>query len=883
MTDIPKTYEPEEVEQKWYSFWMEKGYFHADDTSDKPPYCIVIPPPNVTGVLHKGHAVPMTLQDILIRWKRMQGHNTLWMPGTDHAGISANAVVERNLVAEEGVNRFQIGRERFLEKMWDWKHKTHKIITEQLEKLGASLDWKRERFTLDEGLSRAVLEAFVRLYDKGLIYRGDYIVNWCPKCRTAISNLEVDYEEEKTRLYYIKYPLAQGDGAITVATTRPETMLGDTGVAVHPSDERYQEYVGKEVILPVVERRIPVIADAEHVDPEFGTGAVKITPGHDFSDFMVAQRHDLPRMNVMNEDATMNEEAGRYQGMDRWECRKALLKELEAAGLLVKVEEHDYIIGACSKCDTVVEPRLSLQWFVKMKPLAEPAIRAVENGDIKIIPDNWTKVYFEWMRNVQDWCISRQIWWGHRIPVWYCQDCKEMIAATSPPEKCGKCDSTELKQDPDVLDTWFSSALWPFSTLGWPDDTPSLSTFYPTSTLVTAWDILFFWVARMIVMGIECMGEVPFRNVYIHPLIADPESGTKMSKSKGNVQNLLDDLERFGTDASRFAIAASLIPSSYMMLPDSRIQGYRNFTNKLWNASRFLLMNLEGFEVEAAEDDLRLTLADIWIRSRFNSLVQNVTEALQSYRLGDAAQSLYEFLWHEYCDWYLELAKMRIYDQDVVGKRTAQYVAWQILEGTLRLLHPIMPFITEEIWQHLPHNGGSIIVAHWPEASPDMSDEKAEADMQLMIDVIRSVRNIYSEMNVPPSSKARVFIKVSDDGPRSVLSEHADYIYHLANALEVNIERDVQKPASSATAVVSGVEIYVPLIGLIDIEVEKERLTRRLEKTVAELDRTDKRLANDAFMVKAPEDIIAKEKAKKAELDEIKANLEKNLEMLTER
>jgi valyl-tRNA synthetase len=883
MTDIPKTYEPGEVEQKWYSFWMEKGFFHADDASKKPPYCIVIPPPNVTGVLHKGHAVPMTLQDILIRWKRMQGHNTLWMPGTDHAGISANAVVERNLAAEEGVNRFQIGREKFLEKMWDWKHKTHKIITEQLEKLGASLDWERERFTLDEGLSRAVLEAFVRLYDKGLIYRGDYIVNWCPKCRTAISNLEVDYEEEKTRLYYIKYPLVEGDGAITVATTRPETMLGDTGVAVHPGDERYQEYIGKEVILPVVERRIPVVADGVHVDPEFGTGAVKITPGHDFNDFMVAQRHNLPRINVMNEDATMNEEAGKYQGMDRWECRKALLKELEASGLLVKVEEHDYVIGACSKCDTVVEPRLSLQWFVKMKPLAEPAIRAVENGDIKIIPDNWIKVYFEWMRNVQDWCISRQIWWGHRIPVWYCQDCEEMIVAAAPPEKCGKCDSTELKQDPDVLDTWFSSALWPFSTLGWPDDTPALRAFYPTSTLVTAWDILFFWVARMIVMGIECMGEVPFRNVYIHPLIADPESGTKMSKSKGNVQNLLDDLKRFGTDASRFAIAASLIPSSYMMLPDSRIQGYRNFTNKLWNASRFLLMNLEGFEEEMAEDDLRLTLADTWIRSRFNSLVHNVTEALQSYRLGDAAQSLYEFLWHEYCDWYLELAKMRIYDQDVIGKRTAQYVAWQILEGTLRLLHPIMPFITEEIWQHLPHNGGSIMVAHWPEASPDMSDEKAEADMQTMIDVIRAVRNIYSEMNVPPSSKARIFVKVSDDATRSVLSEHAAYIYHLASASEVKIERDIQKPASSATAVVSGVEIYVPLIGLIDVEVEKERLTRRLEKIITELDRTDKRLANESFLAKAPDDIIAKEKAKKEDLDGLRANLEKNLGMLTER
>ena len=881
MADIPKTYEPKKVEQKWYSFWMEKGCFHADDVSDKPPYSIVIPPPNVTGPLHKGHSVPMTLQDILIRWKRMQKHNTLWMPGTDHAGISANAVVERNLLTEEGLTRFQIGREKFIERMWDWKDKTHKIITKQLIGLGSSLDWPRERFTMDAGLSKAVLEAFVKLYDRGLIYRGHYITNWCPKCRTAISNLEVDYRQEKTKLYYIKYPLAEGEGSITVATTRPETMLGDTGVAVHPSDERYKDYIGKEVILPIVERRIPVVADGQHVDPEFGTGAVKITPGHDFDDFFVGQRHDLPQINVMNEDATMNEEAGKYQGMDRWECREALLKDLEAGGFLVKIEEHDYVLGSCSKCDTVVEPRLSLQWFVKMKPLAEPAIRAIENGDIEIIPKNWTKTYFEWMRNVRDWCISRQIWWGHRIPVWYCQDCDEIIAATSAPEKCTKCNSTNLEQDPDVLDTWFSSALWPFSTLGWPDDTPALRTFYPTSTLVTAWDILFFWVAKMIVMGLACMEEVPFRKVYIHPLIADPESGSKMSKSKGNVQDILDDLERFGTDASRFAVAASLIPSSYMMLPDSRIQGYRNFTNKLWNASRFVLMNLDGFEGGGNEDNLEFILCDKWIRSRFNSLVQNVTNALEAYRFNDAAQFLYDFIWHEYCDWYLELAKVRIYDpDDPIGKRTAQYTVWQILEGTLRLLHPIMPFITEEIWQHLPHDGESIMVAEWPEASPDMSDEKTESDMELLIDVIRAIRNIYSEMNVPLSSKAEVFIKSTDESMRSILAEHAGYIYRLASVSKMTIEADIQKPPSSATAVVRGAEIYVPLTGLIDVEKEKERLTKILEKTIVDLDRTNKKLVNEAFLTKAPANVVAKERDKKAEMDARKAKLEKNLDML---
>ena len=878
MTDIPKIYEPKDIEQKWYSFWMEKGYFHAEDVSDKPPYTIVIPPPNITGPLHIGHAVPMTIQDVLIRWKRMQGYNTLWMPGTDHAGISANAVVDRQL-RQQGLDRFQLGREKFIEKMWEWKHYIHGEIIKGLKMLGCSCDWERERFTMDEGLSRAVAETFVRLYNRGLIYRSRYIVNWCPRCRTTLSNLEVDYKELNTNLYYISYPYTDGDGAIVVATTRPETMLGDTGVAVHPSDERYKAYIGKSVILPIVNREIPIVADGLHVDPEFGTGAVKVTPGHDFNDFEVAQRQNLPTINVLNDDATMNEEAGKYQGMDRLECRKALLKDLEEGGYLVKIEEHNYMLGKCSKCDTVVEPKLSLQWFVKMKPLAEPAIKVVEDGDIRIIPESWTKIYYEWMYNIRDWPISRQIWWGHRIPVWYCKDCDEMIVATSAPEKC-KCGSTNLEQDPDVLDTWFSSGLWPFSTLGWPEDTQAFRTFYPNSTLVTAWDILFFWVARMIFQGIGCTGKKPFSDVYLHPLIADPESGTKMSKSKGNVKDLLEDLAKFGTDAFRFAVSASIIPSSYMMLPDSRIQGYKNFANKLWNASRFVLMNLEGMDTDPK--DVKLELCDKWILSRYNSVVQEVTNALDAYRFDEAAQTLYDFIWHEYCDWYLELVKIRIYNkEDAVGKQSAQYVVWQVLEGLLRLLHPMMPFITEEIWQHLPHEGESIMVAEWPKSVSNLIDKKSESDMIVIMDVIRAVRNILSEMNIPPSSKAEIYVQVPDDNIKALLSEQSGYIYRLGSASKVIVERNITKPASSATVVINnGVEVYVPLAGLIDIDKEKERLTKNLDKAIADLDRVNKLLADEAFISKAPENIIAKEKNRKAEIEALKEKLEKNLEML---
>lgn len=878
MIEIPKVYDPKKVEQKLYSFWEEKGYFHAEEVSDKPSYCIVIPPPNITGFLHKGHAVPMTLQDILIRWKRMQGYNTLWIPGTDHAGISANAVVERQL-REQGLDRFSLGREKFVEKMWEWKEYIHGEITLRLKRLGCSLDWKRERFTMDKGLSRAVLETFVRLYNQGLIYRGSYIVNWCPRCRTTISNLEVNYKQQKTNLYYINYPLADNSGYITVATTRPETMLGDTAIAVHPEDERYKHLIGKEAILPIVGRSLPIVGDALHVDPEFGTGAVKITPGHDFDDFAVAQRHNLPSLSVMNEDATMNENAGKYKGMDRFECRKALLEDLRLGGYLVKVEEHDYLLGSCSKCDTVVEPRLSLQWFVKMKPLAEPAIKAVENGDIRIIPESWTKIYYEWMYNIRDWPISRQIWWGHRIPVWYCKDCDEMIVAVSKPDRC-KCGSEKLEQDPDVLDTWFSSGLWPFSTLGWPDDTQDFRTFYPTSTLVTGWDILFFWVARMIFLGLACTGKKPFSDVYLHPLIADPESGAKMSKSKGNVQDLLDDLEKYGTDAFRFAITASIIPSSYMILTDSRIQGYRNFANKLWNASRFVLMNLDGFQEGAQQEEL--TLCDRWILSRFNSVVNEVTSALETYRFSDVAQTLYDFVWHEYCDWYLELAKIRIYDkEDAVGRYTAQYVSWKVLDGILRLLHPIMPFITEEIWQHIPHEGESIMIAEWPKPCDELNDQESERRMSIIIDVIRGIRNIVSEMNVPQASKPTVLIQVSDDETKALIEDQKDYIYRLTNSSNVIVGKELQKPPLSAALVIpGGIEIYMPLAGLIDIQKEKERLSRSLEKVISDLEQLNKRLSDEAFLSKAPEEVVAREKEKKAEMEALKARIEKNIKML---
>ena len=882
MIPIPKVYEPHEVENKWYKFWMERKYFHAAEVSDKPPFAIVIPPPNVTGDLHIGHALDNTLQDILIRWKRMQGYNTLWMPGTDHAGIATQVVVERQLL-ENGVSRHELGREKFLERIWEWKEKSHDYIVEQLMRMGCSCDWDRERFTLDDGLSKAVREAFVRLYNDGLIYRDAYIVNWCPKCLTAISDLEVEHEDEQAHLYYIKYPLKDSNEYLMIATTRPETMLGDTAVAVHPDDERYTKFIGKTAILPIAERELPIISD-EYVDREFGTGALKITPAHDPNDFEIGQRHNLPEVVAINEDGTMSAAAGKYEGMERFDCRKALLRELKEKGYLLKVEDYVHAVGRHDRCGTIIEPYISLQWFVKMKPLAEKAIAAAENGDVNFIPAPQKQRFYDWMYNIRDWCISRQIWWGHQIPIWYCQDCNEMIAAIESPEKCRRCDSANLQQETDVLDTWFSSALWPFSTMGWPDDTQLLKTFYPTSVLVTAWDILFFWVARMIMMGLKCMDEVPFRDVYLHFLVAD-ETGKKMSKSSGNSIDPIPMMEKYGTDAFRFAIAASTIPSPYMPLPENRIKGYRNFANKIWNASRFVLMNIGDFDI--VDEPLNLMLCDHWIISRFNKIAQEVTNCLQEFRFDDAALSLYTFLWHEYCDWYVEMVKLRMNDHN--EKYTAQYVVSAILEGTLRLLHPFMPFITEEIWQRLPTSldgttqgkTESIVIAPWPKKKTEKVNDEVEVTMQLLMDVIDNVRSIRGEMNVPSSSSIEVLIQTPDEKTRAILTEHlSDYINAFTRTSKIDIAEHHDKPDAAAVAVVGDVEIYIPLADIIDIEKEKSRLSRRLEKAAKNLAGIEKTLNNKDFISKAPEEIIKQRRERKAELKAEKARLEKNLEML---
>ena len=923
MTEIPKIYEPEKVEAKWYQFWLEKNYFHALDTSEKKPFSIVIPPPNVTGELHIGHALDNTLQDILIRWRRMQGYNTLWMPGTDHAGIVTQLVVEDKL-REEGSSRQELGREKFLARMWDWVGESRGTMIEQLRRLGSSCDWERERFTLDEGLSRAVNEAFVRLYKDGLIYRGKYIVNWCPNCRTAVSDLEVEHEEESGNLYYIKYHLKESDEHLVIATTRPETMLGDTAVAVHPNDERYQNCVGKTVILPILERELPIIAD-DYVDMEFGTGALKVTPAHDANDFDIGNRHNLAQVIAMNEDGTMSAETGKFEGLDRFDCRRALLAELQEKGYLLKSEDYMVPMGRHDRCDTIIEPCVSLQWFVKTKPLAEKAIAAAKSGRVKFTPEREERRFYDWMHNIRDWCISRQIWWGHQIPIWYCQACDGI--SVGKPEKCDKCGAEELEQESDVLDTWFSSALWPFSTMGWPKETDLLKTFYPTSVLVTGWDILFFWVARMVMMGLWMCDDVPFYDVYLHGLVAD-ETGAKMSKSRGNAIDPLPMMDKYGTDAFRFAIASSTIPNPYMPLPEERIKGCRNFANKLWNVSRLLLMNLEGFSPDESKQ-LKLTLGDRWIRSRFNTAAQEVTNHLETFNFNEASQRIYDFLWHEYCDWYAELIKMRFNLPDESREKyTAQYVASEVLDGILRLLHPFMPFITEEIWQrlaengrlseppssrrsdmltsfgspplakggrgdlhktvnykrveNLPENSESIAVAPWREFDPNLSDPDAEDAMALIMNVINGIRNIRGEMNVPPVCEVTVYIGVPEEKDRACLTENVSYINFLAKAAEVHIAEHQDKPKMSAVAVVGEVEIYLPLAGLIDIEKEKSRLSRKLAKVSKDLVGIEKALSNQNFLQKAKPEVVQQRKDKRVELEAEKAKLEKNVAMLAE-
>ncbi len=876
MTDkMPSVYEPGAVESKWYACWLEHNYFRAEVVEGREAFSIVMPPPNVTGSLHLGHAMDNTLQDILTRWHRMLGHNTLWVPGTDHAGIATQAKVEEQL-AKEGTNRHELGREAFLQRVWAWKEQYGSRITNQLKRLGSSCDWSRERFTMDEGCSEAVKEVFVKLYAKGLIYRGNRIINWCPKCHTTISDIEVEHAEKEGNLYHLRYPLQDGSGYLEVATTRPETMLGDTAVAVHPEDERYQSIIGKTLMLPLVGREIPVIAD-EHVEMGFGTGAVKVTPSHDPNDFEMGLRHNLPQICVLTNDATMNENAGIYQGMDRYECRQQIIKDLEQVGALVKIEAHLHNVGECYRCTTVVEPMVSKQWFVRMQPLAEPAIEVVHDGRVEFVPERFSKVYLNWLENIRDWCISRQLWWGHRIPVWYCEECGEEICAKDAPLACSKCGSTKLVQDPDVLDTWFSSGLWPFSTLGWPEQTEELAHFYPTSVLVTGRDIIFFWVARMIFTALEFTGEAPFKHVFIHGLIMDAQ-GRKMSKSLGNGVDPIELIEQYGADTLRFMLITGNTPGNDVRFQFDRLEATRNFANKIWNASRFVLMNLEDYTAPAElgsvtwlitlgqSEALELDVADRWILSRYNSVISAVTAALQNFDMGEAGRLLYEFIWNEFCDWYIELAKSRLYAKDQPQSRyTAQVVLHTVLKGTLELLHPFMPFITEEIWQHLPAAATTIMLATWPQAATQLKDPTAEANMELVMGIIKAVRNVRAEMKVPPGKKAEVILVSNGEANQAILLEGQARIKHLAAVSELSIHLTLpEKPDQAGTAIVAEVEVYVPLAGVIDLAKEIQRLEKEVEGLQKEIARCEGKLNNPGFTAKAPADVIAKEQEKLA-------------------
>lgn len=877
--NIPSVYDPKEVEAKWYSFWEENSLFHAEVEKGKDPFSIVIPPPNVTGQLHMGHALDDTLQDILIRWRRMQGRNTLWMPGTDHAGIATQIKVEEVLAKEEHLTRYDVGRERFIDRVWDWRRQYGSRIITQLKSLGASCDWQRERFTMDEGCSRAVREVFVTLYEKGLIYQGHRITNWCPRCNTALSDIEVEHEEQPGHLYHVRYPVEGMDGEyVTIATTRPETILGDTAVAVHPDDERYRRLVGKYLILPLLGRRLPIVAD-DYVDPSFGTGAVKVTPAHDPNDFEMGLRHKLAEIVVINPDGTMAADTGKYAGMDRYECRKALVEDLKEQGYLVRIDEHTHAVGHCQRCRTVVEPLVSKQWFVRMQPLAEPAIEAVKSGRIQFVPERFTKIYINWLENIRDWCISRQIWWGHRIPAWYCQ-CGETIVSREDVTVCPKCGG-KVEQDDDVLDTWFSSALWPFSTMGWPEKTPELEQFYPTSVLVTGYDIIFFWVARMIMMGLEFKKDIPFRHVFIHGLVRDSQ-GRKMSKSLGNGIDPLEVIEKYGADTLRFTLVTGNTPGNDMRFYWERVESSRNFANKLWNASRFVLMNLEGFDPAARPEKVRFTLADKWILSRYAKAVTEVTHNLDRFEVGEAARSLYEFIWNEYCDWYIELSKGRLYNKEDISERNvAQYVLWYVLSNTLKLLHPFMPFITEHIWQHLPHEGKSIIVAPWPSEQQELVDDGAEQAMSIIMETIKAIRNMRAEVNVPPGKKSEVILQIASMETRAVFAAHEHYLKSLAAAEAVAVLPESQeKPDNALTAVVSGVEVYLPLKGLIDIDKETARLNKERERIAKELDHIAGKLSNAGFVAKAPADVIDKERAKAQEYQEKQAAIIERLAYL---
>lgn len=854
--ELAKAYEPKEVEDRIYDFWMKGKYFHAEVDPKKKPYTIVIPPPNITGQLHLGHAMDETLQDTLIRWRRMQGYSALWLPGTDHASIATEAKIVEAM-RKEGITKEEIGREKFLERAWAWKDQYGGRIVEQLKKLGSSCDWDRLRFTMDEGCNKAVNHVFKKLYDKGLIYRGERIINWCPHCKTSISDAEVVFEEKEGSFWHLRYPLSDGSGYIELATTRPETMLGDTAVAVHPDDERYKALVGKTVILPLVNKEIPIIADS-YVEQDFGTGVVKITPAHDPNDFEVGLRHNLPVINVMDDGGVINENGGKYAGMPALEARKQIVKDLDEAGFLIKIEPIKHNVGTCYRCGTVVEPRVSTQWFVKMEPLAKPAIDAVKDGDIRFIPERMDKVYYNWMENIKDWCISRQLWWGHQIPAWYCE-CGETIVSETVPTVCPKCGGTHLTRDPDTLDTWFSSALWPFSTLGWPDNTEELKYFYPTNTLVTGYDIIFFWVARMIFSGLEHMGEVPFNTVFFHGLIRDAQ-GRKMSKSLGNGVDPLDVISVYGADALRFTLVTGNSPGNDLRFSEEKVSASRNFANKIWNAARFILMNIEGKDIDCALPK-KLYTSDKWILNRFNNVTAAVTENLEKFELGMAVSKLYDFIWDDFCDWYIELAKIRMNGADEESADSARRVLVWTMSNTLKLLHPFMPYITEEIWQTLPHDGEALIVAKWPEYDEALSFPQEAKNLENVMALIRAIRTRRNEMNVPPSKKAHIYIDTAHPAP---YEEASEFIARLAygSKVEIGTGFDVQ---GAVTAVTDDAKALLPMDDLVDKAAETARLNKELAKAQKQLDTVKAKLANEKFTSKAPQNVI----------DGVKANGEK--------
>ena len=876
---IPKVYDPQSFEKKWYKFWEENKFFHAEVDKSKKPYTMVIPPPNVTGQLHMGHALDNTLQDILIRYHRMQGYNTVWVPGCDHAGIATQAKVEGAL-RKEGTNRYELGREKFLERVWKWKEEYGSRIMFQLRSLGSSLDWDRERFTMDEGCSRAVREVFVSLYEQGLIYQGTRITNWCPSCNTAISDIEVEHETEQGHLWHLRYAVEGEPGKyVEIATTRPETMFGDTGVAVHPDDERYKDLVGKTLILPIVNRRIPLFAD-EYVDKEFGTGAVKVTPAHDPNDFEMGQRHHLEEIKVIGNTGKMLEGAGKYAGMDRYECRKALVKELEETGVLVSVEEHEHAVGHCSRCHSTIEPLVSKQWFVKMESLAKPAIEAVKDGRIQFVPERFTKIYINWLENIRDWCISRQLWWGHRIPAWYCDDCGETSVSRTDLTECPHCHSHNIHQDEDVLDTWFSSGLWPFELFGWPDETEDLKHFYPTATLVTGYDIIFFWVARMVMMGLAFGKDIPFHHVFIHGLVRDSQ-GRKMSKSLGNGIDPVEVIEKYGADTLRFMLITGNTPGNDMRFYWERVESARNFANKIWNASRYMLMNLEGFDKSFQPEESDYTLADRWILSRYAQTAKGVTESLDRFELGEAGRMIYEFIWSEFCDWYIELTKARLYDKENPrAKNTALYVLSYVLEHTLRLLHPFMPFLTEEIWQKVPHDESvrSIMISEWPTVDESGIDDGVEAQMTAIMETIKTVRNLRAEVGAAPGKRSEVILNFTDESLRATFAANTGYLVALAAAEPVTLlAAGAAKPENAMTGVVEGVEIFLPLKGLIDVEKETARLTKEIDKLGKELKKLNGKLSNEGFLKKAPAQVVEGERAKLAGYEEKMKSLEARL------